>query len=242
MSELIAPPGGPAAMPATPPAEVLHLPIWPSGQSSQRLEGAQIAVTWFSDHATYQQALTEAVLAAAHDSRFHDPKHLVMPSGCGRKVRNVPEWNVPAANLVHARALMFARQSLSRQQVFADDTWASIYGKGDYCMPHSHVRADVSIVYMLEPGDPDPGDTFAGKLYFADPRIEWTCPVERGRVVRPFIPDMAPGTMVLFAGEYLHGVHAYRGTQPRITMSWNLTLQQQPGNPREWAFRIAGEG
>lgn len=234
----MAPPGGAAAVPASTAAEPIRVPVWPSGQSSQRLEGAQIAVTWFSDHGEYHPQLTQAALAAAQDPRFHDPRHLVIPSGCGRKVRNVADWNVPAANLIHARAMMFAQQSLS-QQVFADDAWASIYGTGDYCMPHSHVRADVSIVYMLEPGDPDPGDAFAGRLYFVDPRIGWTCPVEPGRVVRPFVPEMPPGTMVLFAGGYLHGVHAYRGANPRITMSWNITREKRPGNPREWALRMA---
>ena len=48
---------------------------------------------------------------------------------------------------------MLAHHTLSRRPVFADDTWASVYRAGDYCMPHSHLRANASIVYMLDVGD-----------------------------------------------------------------------------------------
>lgn len=217
----------------------IDLPVWPEGQSWQTLESSQIALTRFADHAQYHPQLREAVLAALADPRYHDPAHRLSPASCGRKVRDVASWDVAAARLVHARAMTFAQRAASQRQLFADDTWASVYGNGEYCMPHSHIRADVSVVYMLEPGDTDTGDPCAGCLYFADPRIAWTCPVEPGRVVRPFIPAMTPGTMVLFRGEYLHGVHTYRGESPRITMSWNITSTPRPGGARDWARDMA---
>jgi hypothetical protein len=47
------------------------------------------------------------------------------------------------------------------------------------------------------------------------------------------IPDMLPGTMLIFASDYLHSVNPYRGRRPRITLSWNVTLDRLPGRPGE---------
>jgi len=229
-------------MPPMSETAALALPVWPEGQAWQKLDVSQIAVTQFADVEQFHPQLHDAVIAASADLRYHDPAHYSTPSACGRKVRDVAQWESPAAQFVHARAMTFAQRALARPQLFADDTWASIYGKGDYCMPHSHIRADASVVYMLDPGDPDPTDVYSGCLYFADPRIAWSCPVEPGRVVRPFIPKMPAGAMVLFAGEYLHGVHTYRGNAPRITMSWNITLTPREGGARDWAFELAKGG
>jgi hypothetical protein len=220
------------------PAEVgtaTYVPVWPPAQSVSIVRDSQVAITQFSDFAIYHPPLIEAALAAVTDPRFHDPKHTVVPYGCGAKARHVQDWGVPAATLVHHRALMLAHRSLSKSAVFADDTWASIYGNGDYCLPHCHTRADVSIIYMLDPGDADSADPLSGRLCFADPRIDWCCPIEPGRVTRPLIPYMNPGTMLVFPGSYLHSVMPYRGSRPRITMSWNITLQRLSGGPRDFA-------
>jgi len=217
----------------------LDLQVWPEGQSWEKLDNAQLVVTRFTDVSAYHDDLRAAVLAAADDHARIDPLHRVGPASCGRKVRDLAAWEAPCARLIHARAMAFARHAVRRPQLFADDTWASVYGTGDYCMPHSHLRADVSVVYMLDAGDASPEDPQSGRLYFADPRIEWSCPVEPGRMVRPFIPTMTPGTMVLFAGQYVHGVHAYRGSRPRITLSWNITLQPREGGARDWAKKLA---
>ena len=128
---------------------------------------------------------------------------------------------------------MLAHRTLSRRPVYADDSWASVYRSGDYCMPHSHLRSNVSIVYMLDPGDGDPEDLMAGKLCFADPRIDACCPDEPGRVTRHMMPTMQPGTMLIFASDYLHSVNPYFGSRPRITLSWNITLDRLPGRPGE---------
>jgi hypothetical protein len=213
--------------------------VWPDSQAWEKLDTAQIALTRFADFRDYHDALRDAVLAVLAASAPADPTYRVTPASCGRKARDVAAWDVPAARFIHARAMAFAQQALRRPHLYADDTWASVYGHGDYCMPHSHIRADVSIVYMLDTGDTDASDEQSGRLYFTDPRIAWSCPVEEGRVVRPFVPDMTPGTMVMFAGQYVHGVHAYRGHRPRITMSWNITLAARPGGARDWARELA---
>ena len=224
--------GDEAALPASVRVGDADLPTWPRDQSTAIVNEAQIAVTEFADHARYHAPLVEAALAAERDPRFGLDGNMKSHGACGRKAYDLPAWGVPAATLIHARAMLLAHRSLGHRAVFADDTWASIYRDGDYCMPHSHFRSDVSIVYMLDPGDPDPDDRYAGRLCFNDPRIAWCCNVEPGRATRPLMPDMPPGTMLLFASSYLHSVHPYRGRRPRITLSWNITRRRIPGSPR----------
>ena len=222
--------GDQATLPASVTVAGAGLPVWPDGQKVDPMSARLMAVTVFADCGAYHPALIEATLAAEKDPRLRDP---IFRGGCGVKVRRIPEWNAPAATLIHARALMLAHHTLSRRPVFADDSWASVYRAGDYCMPHSHLRANASIVYMLDVGDGDPEDKMAGKLCFADPRIDACCPHEPGRVTQHVIPTMTPGAMLIFASDYLHSVNPYQGQRPRITLSWNITLERLPGRPGE---------
>ena len=88
----------------------------------------------------------------------------IFKGGCGMKVRRPDRWGHAAADLIHGRALALAHRVLSQHDVYADDCWASVYRDGQYCLPHSHLRSNVSIVYLLDAGDPDPDDPMAGKL------------------------------------------------------------------------------
>ncbi len=222
--------GEEAALPAAIAVAGVDLPVWPDGQRVEALSAPLMAAAGFADFEAFHPELVAAVLAAEQDPRWRGQ---IFRGGCGTKVRKIPAWNAAAASLVHARALMLAHRTLSRRPVYADDTWASVYRAGDYCMPHSHLRSNVSIVYMLDPGDGDPEDPVAGKLCFADPRIDACCPDEPGRVTRHMMPAMLPGTMLIFASDYLHSVNPYHGTRPRITLSWNITLDRLAGRPGE---------
>ena len=237
--------GDQAALPATINVAGSDFLVWPEGQVIEPLSAPLMAETRFADVDLLHPALLDAVLTAERDPRWGallvlgldgPGKVPVFRGGCGTKVRRIETWNAPAASLVHARALMLAHRTLSRRPVFVDDSWASVYRAGDYCMPHSHLRSNVSIVYMLDPGEEDPDDRMAGKLCFADPRMQICCPDEPTRVTRHMIPAMPPGTMLIFASDYLHSVNPYRGRRPRITLSWNITLERLPGIPGEgWA-------
>jgi hypothetical protein len=203
--------------------------VWPNAQKVEPLAAALTAITTFADHHRYHDELVRAVLAAEGDARFRDA---IFRGGCGVKVRAPAQWGAAAADLVHARAIMLAHRTLSRRPVYVDDCWASVYRAGDYCMPHSHLRANVSLVYMVDAGDPT-DDRLAGRLCFADPRIDACCAHEPGRVTRTIMPEVTQGTMVIFAADYLHHVNPYAGTRPRITMSWNVTLERLPGQAGE---------
>ena len=242
VTEVDARSGDQAALPATIRVGSVELPVWPERQAVEPLSAPMMAAARFADFEAFHPALVDAVLVAERDPRWRSVLVLQPPGsrdtavfrgGCGTKVRKISEWSAAAAALVHARALMLSHWTLSRRPVFADDSWASVYRAGDYCMPHSHLRSSVSIVYMLDPGDDDPDEPMAGKLCFADPRIEACCPDEPGRVTRHMIPAMLPGTMLIFASDYLHSVNPYRGRRPRITLSWNVTLDRLPGRPGE---------
>ena len=174
----------------------MQLPTWRDGQSVVPMSAQLMALTNFDDHRNYHPALIAATLAAERDPRFRDT---IFKGGCGVKVRNIPGWNAAAAALIHARALLLAHHTVSRRPVYADDTWASVYRAGDYCMPHSHLRSILSVVYMLDPGDQDPADPLAGQLCFADPRIDACCPHEPGRVTQHVLPTMSTGAMLIFA-------------------------------------------
>ncbi len=224
-------PGDRAALPATIRVDDRDLPVWPSAQAIAPMEG-KMAVANFDDHGSYGASLAAAILRAEQDARFRDA---TTPKGFAAKVRGLPRWGAPPADLVHARALTLAYHVLGRQPVYVDNVWASVYRAGDYCMPHSHRRSDASIIYMLDPGDVQaPGEkTLAGALGFADARLEYCCAHESGRVTRLYFPQMLAGTMLIFSGEYVHFVNPYLGQQPRITLSWNITLTRLPGDPAE---------
>jgi Putative 2OG-Fe(II) oxygenase len=222
--------GDEAALPISVRLGDAELAVWPDGQVVDPMSAPLMAITTFGDWQTYHPALIDAALAAEHDPQFCTK---LFRGGCGTKVRRVPEWGSTSAQLIHARAVTLAHRTLSRRPVFVDDNWGSVYRDGDHCMPHSHLRSDVSVVYMLDTGDVGADDELAAKLCFADPRIDACCPDEAGRVTRHVIPVMTPGTMLIFSSDYLHSVNPYRGKRPRITVSWNITLRHLPGRPGE---------
>lgn len=222
--------GDQAALPSSIRIGNADVPVWPEGQTAEPMSAPLMAITTFKDWGIYHLSLIDAALRAEQDPEL---RVTLFRGGCGTKVRKVPEWSTPSAQLIHSRALMLAHRTLSRRPVFTDDTWGSIYHDGDYCMPHSHLRSDVSVVYMLDTGDEDPDEKLAARLCFADPRIDACCPDEPGRVTRHVMPVMTPGTMLIFSSDYLHSVNPYHGQRPRITLSWNITLRRLPGRPGE---------
>jgi len=195
--------------------------MWPDGQRIEALSAPLMAVTHFADSASYHRDLAATILEMERDPAWRD---WIFKGGCGMKVRRPDRWGHTAAELIHGRALSLAHRVLSQHDVYTDDCWASVYRDGQYCLPHSHLRSNVSIVYLLDAGDPDPDDAMAGKLVFADPRIPFCCPHEPGRVTGLLSPDMRDGTMIVFASDYVHTVGPYRGARPRMTMSWNMTI------------------
>ena len=213
---------------------IRKLPIWPEDQALGALTEPTIWLTDFADHERYHPRLVERILAMEKDPKYRD---FFFRGGCGTKVRRMDEWGSLEAELVQRRALALFRIVTGSATAVVDDAWASIYRKGDFCMPHSHVRTAASLLYLLDPGDyaaEDPSaqvDPFAGKFCFCDPRLRSCCQAEEGRMTNLMIPDLRPGSMLIFPSEWVHMVAAYLGERPRITMSWNISPERVSGKP-----------
>jgi hypothetical protein len=213
---------------------VRKVPIWPEDQALGALTEPTIWLTDFGDHERYHPRLVERILAMEKDPKYRD---FFFRGGCGTKVRRMDEWGSLEAELVQRRALALFRIVTGSATAAVDDAWASIYRKGDFCMPHSHVRTTASVLYLLDPGDYAPGDPsvqvdpFAGKFCFCDPRLRSCCQAEEGRMTNLMIPDLRPGSMLIFPSEWVHMVAAYLGERPRITMSWNISPERVAGKP-----------
>ena len=77
---------------------------------------------------------------------------------------------------------------------------------------------------------PDTRHTRGGQLCFADTRMPVCCQDEPDRMTTPLVPDMQPGTLVMFPGERMHHVTPYTGKSPRIILAWNIDSRPIPGN------------
>jgi hypothetical protein len=212
--------------------EGTELAVWPPGQVIRATPIQLTAQVDFHDHDRYAEKLSAAVLEKERDARFAD---WIFKGGCGKKVRDIHAWGAPEATLIHARALALCGKVLGGRTVYVDSCWASIYRDGDYCMPHSHLRAVASVLYMLDPGELCPDDALAGRFSFCDPRIPQCCPQEAGRMTHAFMPDLNAGSMLFFSADYVHSVNPYRGSRARITLSWNVALEPLAGESGAWA-------
>jgi len=204
--------------------------VWPSSQHLRPCVKTETAMhtTNFDGPENINESLAKLVLNLENDPRFVVK---LMRGGCGTKIDHIDRWKVPEAALIHARAISFFVNGLGIDQAVVDQSWASIYRKGDYCMPHSHVRSEIGIVYLVDPGDSNPDSPIDGKFYFCDPRLKSACDDQVGCLTNLIMPNLRPGSMVSFPGSMVHGVNPYTGERPRITLSWNINRSAIPGKP-----------
>jgi hypothetical protein len=207
-----------------------QLKAWPSDQQINPAGDPMIGMTRFTDIESYHDTLRDTVLRLERTSSHKEQ----LPRGsCGVKVHHLEKWQCPAAQLLHQRAQEMFKHMVKSQTAHVDDSWANVYRDRDYCIPHSHIRSQAGVVYLLDPGDEDAKDPLMGKFFIADPRVAFCCQHHPGHMTRLLIPDMKPGTMIIFPGQVMHGVNPYYGKRPRITLSWNINSQPVPGDPRK---------
>jgi hypothetical protein len=207
----------------------LALETWPAQQRIAQAGDPMIGITQFTDTDAYHTTLRDTILRLERSSSHKEQ----LPRGsCGIKVHHIEKWSCPAAQLVHRRAQEMFKRMLKAETAVVDDGWANIYRDRDYCVPHSHIRSQAGVVYLLDPGDEDPKDLAMGRFFIADPRVAFCCQHHPGHMTRLLIPDMKPGSMLIFPGQVMHGVNPYYGKRPRITLSWNINTQKIAGDPR----------
>ncbi len=203
-------------------------PVWPEGQQISAFDEERTVLrTRFEDAASYHPALTAKVLALAEKAEAAGQRSRSLG---GTKIYAMHEWDSPEADLVEARAAAFFRRAMGAPEAYIDIGWTNLYRRGEYVLPHSHIRALAGVVYMLESGDRDPADEDAGLFTIVDPRYGPCCEVERGRMTNPVRLDLQPGTMIIFPGQLVHCVNPYGGERPRITLSWNINREPLPGS------------
>lgn len=207
-------------VPAAPPG------AWPDGCRVSRWGEEAVFVAQFDDPPDFRDRLRASVMALAENPETATPFGGEVGSA---KIYDVDRWGCAEADLIHARALHLFRVVSRRAERAVDLSWASVYRDGDWCMPHSHPRTQASVLYVLDLGDR--GDGAGGQFCFADPRMKMCCREEAGYVSTPSAPPMKEGTMMLFPGQAIHFVTPYRGSRPRLTMSWNLNHAARPGDP-----------
>lgn len=207
---------------------VHQLQVWPNDQKVLNWRNTGVLVTQFGDHDLYAPGLRATALERSSDPALAHQFEQNVGVGSA-KVYDVDKWPGGAAALIHARALSFFRQATGSDAVAVDLSWASVYNDGDFCLPHSHPRTMISVLYVLDLGAGSGGNN--GTFYFADPRLAPCCREEKGYVSTPAAPTFKPGMMVLFPGKAVHFVSPYHGDRPRLTMSWNLNKEARDGNP-----------
>jgi hypothetical protein len=203
--------------------------IWPTGLQWRRLPGEPVVlITRFPDAGVYHPGLIARLLMLADDPRFGQR---VMRSTGGTKIYHIERWGCSEATLINRRALAFFQLVRQSADAAVDLSWASLYRAGDYSMPHSHPRAEASIVYCVDGGDRSSDDPLDGQFCFVDPRYTTCCQIEAQCMTHPIAPKLTAGTMIMFPGQMVHCVNPYTGQRPRITLSWNINRTPLPGSP-----------
>ncbi len=202
--------------------------VWPQSQTINRWHEESVFLTQFEDKAAYHPALIRRILELERDPELSAEWDRLQG---GAKVYHLDRWNCPEAELIQARALAFFKMAFTTDEAHLDLSWATIYRDGDYCMPHSHFRTLASLVYFLSFGDSDPNSTASGRFLFVDPRMPICCRQEKGRMTSPCAPLLKEGLLMMFPGQAVHYVNPYRGSKPRITLSWNINNKRLDGSP-----------
>ena len=87
--------------------------------------------------------------------------------------------------------------------------WFNVATRGGYNAPHTHPLSEISGAYYIRTEEPPAEYPFSGRVDFF---------YKNGS--DHFFPK--PGTLILFPGNMLHFVHPYYGSNPRISLSFNI--------------------
>jgi uncharacterized protein (TIGR02466 family) len=103
--------------------------------------------------------------------------------------------------------------------------WANVNRDRDYNRTHTHGDSHWSGVYYVTLGNPDPARTPNGAIEFLDPRGSGATGKIPGSPAG-FTATVTPtaGMMLLFPAWLSHGVLPYYGTGERISIAFNLRI------------------
>jgi uncharacterized protein (TIGR02466 family) len=111
--------------------------------------------------------------------------------------------------------------------VVSAEGWANVSHSGNYSKPHVHPNANISGVYYVSTGSEAPEHPQSGVIEFIDPRqrpgmfeTEGTLASDGYRIVP------RNGLLLLFPAWLYHYVHPYMGSEPRVCVAFNVTIQK----------------
>ncbi len=208
----------------------MYVDVWPKHIRLIPLEQAVCYVV-FDDNDQIAGPLIEKILNEESQIRKVRPPEWL--GGGGIKIRNISKWDSPSLRLLNERALELYRRVRGINSSVIDDMWANVTREGEYIGPHAHRRTKASLVYHLLPPPKSETSKFDGSLGLCDPRLPRCCPVEKGRATSQIYPPMNPGCMVIFPSFVSHYVTPFVGTEPRISIAWNIDDSKLPGRPND---------
>ncbi len=208
--------------------------VWPAAAKIERWIEPAIKMVQFPDTDRYHPGLIARVLELENDQTL--AKSFGGYTGSS-KVYHLDRWACPEAALIQARAQALFKRVVGAKTAAVDLSWGNIYRRGDYCMPHSHIRAMASVVYFLDLGTEATEGHGHGRFCFADPRLQVCCQNEADAMTSPCGPIVRNGTMIIFPGKVVHFVDVYNDPGTRITLSWNINPSEIPGDPLHYPKR-----
>ncbi len=204
--------------------------VWPKATRVEDWVEPTVKVVQFSDAERIRPGLVARALDLEHDEILSQAIGGIAGS---RKIYHLDRWKCPEADLIDARAKALFKRVVGAETAAVDLSWANIYRRGDYCLPHGHVRATAAVVYFLDLGNDRQVGPGHGQFCFADPRLKICCQREAHAMTTPCGPTVENGTMIIFPGKLVHFVDTYRDPGTRITVSWNINAVAIPGDPLE---------
>ncbi|MCH8808684.1 MAG: hypothetical protein IH993_02455 [Proteobacteria bacterium] len=202
--------------------------IWPAGLEIEDWLEPVVKIVEFDDTEVFHSGLIAKIQDLENDATFTKKYDHYIGSS---KIYHLDRWGCREADLVNARAIELFKQVMGCDEAVVDLSWTNVYRDGDYCIPHSHVRATASIVYFLDLGTDNPEGPGHGRFCFADPRLKICCQKEAHAMTTPCAPKVSNGTMIIFPGKLVHFVDAYTEPGTRLTLSWNINQTSIPGTP-----------
>lgn len=194
----------------------IDLPLWPAGQQVAMLSRSGVFATYFADFEILHGQLIESLVRRANPL----PANAI--SNGGKKLRENDEWQQAFAQLLTKRALLLFCKCFNVLAAHTIDRWFNVMQRDEYSAPHCHYFAKGAINYFIDPGESDADHPLAGRFALQDSRIAECCSKLPGYPNAAMHPSMKPGTMLVFPGSFLHFVHPYRGSRPRLTATWNV--------------------
>lgn len=134
------------------------------------------------------------------------------------KSYNVLEWEGPEIDylkmLIAETAEHYFQARKAKVKNHYIQCWANLMRFGDYVGPHHHgSKKGVSGVLYLSPGQGHSG------------QVRW------GNVKAPFhVSTAKPNSGYIFQSDIQHSVEHYFGSEPRISIAWDIKEQKIPGH------------